>query len=46
MGTDARVSGTVMVKVMHVIDRGRRRCAVHKAGEWREEPRREGEKTE
>ena len=29
-GTDARVNGTVAVKVKHVIDRGRGRCAVHK----------------
>jgi hypothetical protein len=29
-GTDACVNGTVVVKVKHVIDRGRGRCAVHK----------------
>ena len=32
-GTGARVNGTVTVKVGHVIDRGRRRYAVHKARE-------------
>jgi hypothetical protein len=32
-GTDACINGTVAVKVRHVIDRGRRRCAVCKAGE-------------
>ena len=30
-GTDACIDGTVKARVRHVIDRGRRRCAVHKA---------------
>ena len=29
-GTDAHITGTVMVRVKHVIDRGRRRYAVHR----------------
>ena len=32
-GADARINGTVTVKVWHVIDRGRRRYAVLKARE-------------
>ena len=31
VGTDMHISGAVMVKVKHAIDRGRRRYAVHKA---------------